>query len=255
MKRGCDVSTFQAPGLVPWSNYDFGIVRSTYGVRRDKKTEQHAARIREAGIPLGLYHFFLPNQSIEDQIAKFLEVASLVKLGEGDILPCIDVEAYPDQFKGTVPTHWVDVCPAWEPKLLEFAKGLEEKFGQCVFYITQRDWHLLGKPEWVLKCPLWVAHYPKTGSTSPLAKPATPGNKAYAIWQYLVGPLGKTLQDPLTAGAVDQNIANELPLIGENLEQRIPEPPISMADVPFLGLSDQDWAEMEEARDRRCREV
>jgi len=260
--RGCDVSTFQAPTLVPWKNYDFGIVRATYGTTRDKKTVLHASKIREAEKVLGLYHFFLPHQNVDAQLEAFSEVAKAVGLHEGDLMPCVDIEAYPDKFSGSKATHWADVSPFWETPLLNLVMGLERLYGGCICYITQRDWSLLGKPNWVLERPLWVAHYPKTGATSPLAKPATPGNRPYAIWQCMVGPLGKALQSPADAAAVDQNLAvGPLPLIRaetpDDLEITVTQSdiPIDPATVPYVHLTDEDWDEMRAARDLSCREI
>jgi GH25 family lysozyme M1 (1,4-beta-N-acetylmuramidase) len=259
--RGCDVSTFQSPALVNWSNYDFGIVRSTYGSRVDGKVEQHASKIRAAGKTLGLYHFFLPKTGIQAQLDAFCSVAKKVSLGDGDILPCVDIEAYPDQFKGAVATHWAQVDPSWNEPLVEFVMLLEKEFGRSIPYITQRDWSLLGKPEWVLQRPLWVANYPKKGSTSPLKAPATPGLRPYAIWQLMVGPLNKTLQDHTSPVAVDQNIAPApLPLIQRELGVAPTEPAtndqmIDETTIPWVALTDEDWDEMREARDHQLRDV
>jgi GH25 family lysozyme M1 (1,4-beta-N-acetylmuramidase) len=256
--RGCDVSTFQSPTLVNWSNYDFGIVRATYGSRKDGKTVAHAQKIREAGKTLGLYHFFLPKTDLDAQLKAYCEAADSVALGDNDILPCIDIETYPDQFSGNRAIHWAEVSPSWNEPLERFIGMVEKSFGGTIPYITQRDWHLLGKPDWVLKRPLWVAHYPKIGSKSPLNAPATPGSRPYAIWQLMVGPLGKTLQDPQHPAAVDQNITSgPLPLIKGTdplvSEDTSTEEPIDMGAIPFIGLTDDDWEEMRAARDAQVR--
>jgi hypothetical protein len=247
---------------VNWNNYDFGIAKATYGARKDAKTVLHAEKIRAAGKTLGIYHFFLPNTAVQAQLDAFYEVATAVSLGDGDIVPCIDIEAYPDKFKGKVPTHYCQVSPSWAEPLTEFIYQIEKRFGSCMPYITQLDWSLLGKPSWLLQRPLWVAHYPKIGSTVPLKAPATPGNRPYTIWQLMVGPLGKSLQDPQNPAAVDQNVSNgPLPLIDMNLETSaqlvtlldMPSP-IAETGIPFIGLSDEDWEEMRIARDRHFQE-
>jgi hypothetical protein len=259
MLRGCDVSTFHAPGLVPWQNYDFGIVRATYGVKADGKAAAHVAKIRKAKKVLGLYHFFLPHQNVASQVEAFGMVAKDAGLTEGDLLPCVDIEAYPDKFSGSTPTHWADVSPLWEPQLRDLVTSLERIYGGCICYITHRDWILLGQPGWVLERPLWVAHYPKTGSRLPLDHPATPGKRPYAIWQCMVGPLNESLQAPQDPSAVDQNIApGPLPLIcaqGQAITPSREPQSIDPNTIPFVRLRDEDWLEMEEARDRRCREI
>jgi hypothetical protein len=255
--RGCDVSTFQDPSLVNWFKYDFGIARATYGTLGDKRVAAHAGRIRAAKKRLGLYHFFLFNRPVTDQFEAFAKVADAVSFGEGDILPCIDVEAFPDRFAGGRPTHYCQVEASWNSALQEFAELMDSKFGGCILYITQRDWGLLGQPSWILGHPLWVANYPKAGATAPLKAPATPANRPYTIWQCMVGPLDKQLQDPNNPRAVDQNITSgELPLIGTSLQgdsagitdtSDVAAPP---SRVPYLLLTDEDWSEMQAARDR-----
>jgi hypothetical protein len=105
-----------------------------------------------------------------------MAAARAADMRPGDIVPALDVEADP------VPTMQ-QVSPAWEPKVRRMAEALTVAFGaQCLIYITQREWGMLGKPYWVLDYPLWCAHY--TGAS----RPATPGGIAPAIWQHRVGP-------------------------------------------------------------------
>ena len=255
--RGCDVSQFQSPSLVDWRQFDFGIVRMSYGARPDKHAQEHVKRIRTAGKMVGAYHFMLPNSSFEKQRDVFLAQATQAHLGEGDLLPCLDIEAYPDRFKVQIPTHWAQVSRTWADEdtdvLLQFRDEFDRIFGGFIPYITQRDWHLLGKPEWLLERPLWVAHYPATGSTVPLARAATPGNRPWRIWQQMVGPLSKRVQDPTNPKAVDQNVASSLlPLIGERTQPQIPSAAPEDPPIPWLPiwLSDDDWAELRKARDR-----
>lgn len=253
--HGCDVSVFQDPRLVDWNQRDFGIVRATYGTSPDKRTLQHVERIRAAGKVAGLYHFFRPDQSIDAQLETFGRVAEAVALGPGDMLPCVDVEDYPDQWSGGVAKHWAPVAHAWEAPLTELVAGLTERFGGVVLYVTQRDWGRLGKPDWALKLPLWVANYPRKGATSPLKSPATPGNVPWRLWQWLVGPLGQTLQDHTHKLAVDQNIATSpLPLIGETAVEVVPEPYETERAIPYCLLTDEDWDEMRAARDQHVLE-
>lgn len=237
---GCDVSTYQSPALVDWTKRDFGIVRATYGTSRDKRALEHVARIRGAGKTVGLYHFFRADQAVAKQADTFLQVAHEAGLGPGDILPCIDVEDFPGHQLGPGDTM---ALAAFEAAL----KG----FGGVVYYVTQRDWHRLGKPAWMLEKPLWVAHYPSKGSTKPLAKPATPNAAPWRIWQWLVGPLGVSLQQHDHPQAVDQNVATSpLPTIGE-AKTKADDQPIDAASIPFVHLTDDDWEEMAEARDHR----
>lgn len=239
--KGCDVSVFQAPTLVPWRDYDFGICRATYGKSPDKKVLQHVEAIRNGGAVLGLYHFFRADQDVDQQYDVFRSVAQQAGLGVGELLPCIDIEDFPGHTIG----------PADAPKAEAFAARCDTDFGGAIIYITQRDWHRLGKPAWVLDRPLWVAHYPGKGSTSILTKPATPNGAPWRIWQCMVGRLGTGTQDHTDKLAVDQNLASDpLPLIESQTrcDSQIPE-------VPWVGITDEAYEEMREARDRHIREM
>jgi len=205
---GIDVSHHQAPAALPWAAFaessSFCICRGSYGTMKDRVTAEHVKRARGAGLKVGLYHFFRPSQSVTDQLAVFRAQLDLAKIGAGDIIPVIDVEA--DPLPKATP-----VSPAWQGSVLEFVDAMVSELGDCMVYITQREFNQLGAPAWLLTRPLWVAHY--TGA----AKPATPGNKPWTIWQHRVGPY-----DPNGPGGydtahpvLDQNrLSGALPLIG-----------------------------------------
>lgn len=245
--RGCDVSVFQSPGLVDWRAQDFGIARATYGTKADKTALEHVKRIRAAGKTVGLYHFFRADQAVTAQVDAFAAVATAAGLTAGDLLPCIDVEDYPGHTIG----------PLDVPSLTLLDEQIRNHFGGSIIYTTQRDWHRLGKPAWYLERPLWVAHYPKAGSTLPLANAATPAGVPWRIHQCIVGPIvaGGWKQDPTNPIAVDQNLAlSPLPLIAAEEPKQVLDPVVE-SQIPWVGLTDDDWSEMTEARDRRVREL
>jgi GH25 family lysozyme M1 (1,4-beta-N-acetylmuramidase) len=232
---------WQPPALVDWRAQDFGIVRATYGAKPDRLALEHVKRVRGAGKVVGLYHFFLGHLEVRPQVDAFLSVAEKAGLTVGDLLPAIDVEDYPGHV----------ISPADLPALTSFDAQIRSHFAGSMIYTTQRDWARIGKPAWYLERPLWVAHYPKLGSKLPLAKAATPGGAPWRIHQCIVGPIvpGAYLQAPKHARAVDQNIATEpLPVI------RLQAEPEADPAVPWLFLTDDDWAEMQNARDIRARD-
>jgi hypothetical protein len=96
-----------------------------------------------------------------------------VGLRAGDICPALDVEDDPNV---------ATIAPAWQEQLRTFLGGMMSSFGEAMVYVTQRDFGRLGKPDFVLDRPLWVAHY------TPAPLPATPGGKPCVIWQRRVGP-------------------------------------------------------------------
>jgi hypothetical protein len=178
---GCDVSHFQstsAPGGIAWpilaKGCQFVIVRATYGTWKDPSAIGHIARARDAGMQVGLYHFFRSSQPVADQLTAFCAAAHDVGMRSGDICPALDVED--DGAKGP------KIDPSWQDGVRAMLNGLVDSFGEALCYITQRDFGRLGKPAFVLNRPLWVAHYTSTSA------PATPGNKPWAIWQHRVGP-------------------------------------------------------------------
>lgn len=179
---GIDVSHHQAPASLPWNiirqSSDFCIVRATYGSKlRDRQCAEHIRRARAAELLVGLYHFFRPSQPVHEQLALFRSVAQAADYRRGDIVPALDIEHDP------IPEPGTNVSPAWEPGVRQFAEALAAEFGALpIIYITQREWHMLGKPGWVLGHPLWVAHY------TAAAKPATPGGIVPLIWQHRVAP-------------------------------------------------------------------
>lgn len=203
---GIDVSHHQAPASLPWAKFAAGagfcICRGSYGQMRDRVTAEHVKRARAAGLKVGLYHFFRPSQDAAAQLAIFRSQLELAGIGIGDIVPALDIEADP------LPTPTA-ASPAWQLDVRFMLDALVEQFGDALVYITQREFNMLGAPAWVLERPLWVANY--TGA----AKPFTPGNKAWAIWQHRVGPFvpdgagGYDKQHP----DLDQNRLTTLPLI------------------------------------------
>ncbi len=228
---GVDVSHHQNPTLLPWSRFaessSFAIVRGSYGTMKDRVTAEHVRRARAVGLKVGLYHFFRPSQLVRHQLATFRAQLELAQIGVGDIVPTIDVEADPMPKPGT------HVSPAWQGSVLEFIDAMVSELGDCMVYITQREFGMLGAPEWLLTFPLWVAHYTQA------AKPATPGNRPWTLWQHRVGPYvplgpgGYDKANPL----LDQNHAVELPLVES----------LSLEPVAQPAPTDEDDAGLEEA--------
>lgn len=232
---GIDLSHHQVAASQPWSRYerkvDFVICRASYGgLLRDRQVVQHMQHARAIGAKVGLYQFFRPTQSVDQHWDQLRAVADLVRLGEGDIVPALDIEQ--DPLPGP---HGIPVSPAWAPKCEELVGRIVEAFGDAMVYITQREWGLLGKPRWVLARPLWVAHY--TGA----AKPATPDDVEPTIWQYRVGPF-----DPQGPGGYDKakpeldhnRGLKPLPLIGqladEGLEDLLEQNVITLPETLII---------------------
>jgi hypothetical protein len=232
LTQGIDLSHHQAPTAVPWERIgaecSFVICRATYGTMRDRQVAEHLRRARAVGAQVGLYHFFRAVQRLDDQLAAFSAAAEAAGYQPGDIVPAIDVEDDPKV---------ADVAPAWAPSVHALALAMQERYGaKPLIYITQRDWHRAGKPLWMLEHPLWVAHY--TGA----AKPATPGNVPWLIWQNRVGPFQPGgpggLHQP---GLFDHNLCcGELPTITRVTSGATPP----LVTAPLEQPSEPSWEEL-----------
>ena len=210
---GLDVSYCQNPTAINWDRAAetrrFVICRSTYGTQLDTQLVRHAAEVRRVAMTLGIYHFWTEHHEQERQLRAFFSAAKLVRLGPGDLLPCVDIEDHGLR-KHQPPKY--PVRPDWAPRLHAFCTALIVEFGGCVVYISPNDWLRLGKPDWLLELPLWCAHWTER------AAPDTPGNRPYAIWQHRVAPLPGIHEAP-----IDQDRARlPLPVIGDDswLERR-----------------------------------
>ncbi len=179
MKYVVDVSHHQPPASLPWDKFAAGahglIARASYGTMRDGAMVEHLKRARAAGLKVGIYHFYRPSQPMQAQLDVLLAQLDLAKIGSGDIIPTLDVELDP------VPTPQ-PVTKAWQDGVRAMLAALKDRFGNAMVYITQREFNMLGAPEWLLSFPLWVANY----TAAP--KPATPGNRPWTGWQHRVGP-------------------------------------------------------------------
>jgi hypothetical protein len=242
---GVDVSTYQLPSAIPFG-VDFVLARATFGIKPDKRAAAHAEYCR-GRCAFGLYHFFHPSQLVAEQEEAFCSVAKTVDLGEGDLIPWIDVES--PKGDGSMPPR-----PEWCATLLELAGALATRFGQVGFYISQRDWALLGKPSWLPEYPIWAPHW-RTSS----GKPAVAGGVKATLWQYRVGPYNPgalhVIGQERLPNAIDHDRCDGLlPRIVADDEPVQPQPaPVPVVD-PTLELTEDDWLAMRDERDRQIAE-
>jgi len=211
---GIDLSHHQNPAKMPWDTWagkvDFVMVRAAYGATMyDATAGAHVDRARAIGAKVGLYQFFRIGESVDSHLATLHEVMDACRIDDGDIVPALDIEGDP------VPPPGKPVQPSWSGPTEELVGRIVETWGNCLVYITQREWHLMGSPSWVLRRPLWTAHY------TPAAAPATPGGLPATIWQHRVGTFdpsgpGGFFQATADGPQVDQNrLLAPLPLVGQ----------------------------------------
>lgn len=208
---GIDLSHFQDPALLPWASWagkvDFVIARACYGTERDRCTAEHVRRARDIGAKVGLYAFFRNIDTVNDQLSTLHAMADLCRIDDGDIVPAVDIERDPFPAPGRA------VSPDWSAAAQLFVEAIGETWSNALVYMTQREWHQLGAPSWVLRRPLWVAHYTSA------ATPATPGNLPACVWQHRVGDFNTSGPGGLfvnEAPQIDQNrLLAPLPLVGQ----------------------------------------
>lgn len=195
MLEGVDVSHHQAPidwGAVARHRVSFAYCRATYGTRSDRRFLEHAVGSRDAGLNTGAYHFFRQTQGAEEQFEAFDGELERIDTSPGDLAPCVDLE-WNEKYDGKV-----------NPDLFNSAGRnvcamTREKWGVCLVYLAPGFWELLGRPDWLLNFPWWVAHW---GVNEPYQPPGAP---AWSLWQYT--NKGRV---PGVAGDVDRNKASEL---------------------------------------------
>lgn len=202
--RGIDVSHHQDPGAINWHalavRHRFVIARATYGTRPDRTCATHIECARGAGLVPGLYHFFRPGQSLAEQIAAFTDLADVLGMGPGWLLPTIDIENNETHDGPFTAARYVEPC--WT-----FVEAMRQRYGGCLIYCNPSDWRALGSPEWLQENHLWLAQWNSPRVTPPFGMPV-------AIHQHKVAPLPGIYE-----GLIDQNVAEgPLPLIaGEPL--------------------------------------
>jgi len=234
-----DVARHQDPATLPWDLYrnkvDAVIVRMTNGVTLDARAIGHTARVREIKAKLGAYSFFRSEQPIKDQFVALQVATDSCHFTSGDVVPALDIED--DEPNGNL------IAPAWSSKAEELVGRIIEEWGDCLVYITQRDFGRLGKPEWVLHRPLWCANYR-------VGKPATPAGMPCVMHQHRVGnfwPEGpggafdgpKQPKSPSEAIApiIDQaRILSPLPLVGSRITDEDRE---KVRQLVALSLADE----------------
>lgn len=152
--HGIDVSKYQ--GNIRWKDVQrmrvrdihisFAFIKATEGLwNTDRQFNSNWKNAREAGMPRGAYHFFLPTKSGKTQAEHFI---SAVKLQHGDLPPVLDIE------------HLYGVKPEIMRREIKiWLQMIEEAYGVTPIIYTYVNFYqnYLGKE--FDEYPLWVAHY------------------------------------------------------------------------------------------------
>lgn len=201
VQLGIDVSHHQPPRSCDWGKLrnegkaEFLIARACYGVKPDVSFVQHVRGAVDAGMVVGAYTFYRQTQSWEEQHVAFEEQLHRVSYGQGNLVPCVDLE-WNDSYDGPVDRK------KFNTEARALCERLAADYGQCLVYFAPGFYEVLQRPAWLLDHAWWVAHY--TREPEPWSLPG----KDWAIWQY-----SGSGQLPGYAGALDLNRARSLPLI------------------------------------------
>lgn len=199
MLFGIDVSHHQKPSAFDWArikdSQSFCFARASYGIKPDEAFVRHFTGARDAGLIVGAYTFFRQSEPWEKQYEVFGDQLRRVRFGVGNIVPVVDLE-WNEPFDGPVkPGKLNDGAQALMQRLMSDYSG-------CMAYLSPSFYEVLGKPEWLLSYPWWIAHYTQN------AEPWCPYKKDWTIWQYTsVGRLAGF------SGPLDLNRAYGLPLV------------------------------------------
>lgn len=152
--HGIDVSWYQ--NYIDWPSVEemevkdvkigFAFIKATEGISNvDKQFRRNWKKAKEAGLPRGAYHFFLPNKSGKMQAQNFI---TSVKLQPGDLPPVLDIE----QLYGVSATKMRKEIQEWLVAVEDYYKIKPIIYTSVSFYTDYLD----GQFD---KYPLWAAHY------------------------------------------------------------------------------------------------
>lgn len=169
--HGIDVSRYQKE--ISWADVKemkvknvavgFAFIKATEGFDiTDEQFEENIRAARQAGIPAGAYHYFIPSESGKMQAQHFLETVDLKK---GDLPPVLDIETVSGASVADLQQRVAD----WLDMVQKKYKALPVIYTNADFYKT----FLAGRFD---KYPLWVAHY--------LAKEKPRTDRSWLFWQH-----------------------------------------------------------------------
>ena len=165
---GIDVSEYQ--GKIDWNSVKnqtktqkpivFAIIRSTMGGNaKDKRFDVNMAGARNAGLVVGAYHYYRPNENSQAQAENFIRNVNLKK---GDIIPVVDIELSPS----------VQSWSSLKIGLRNYVTLIEKAYGEKpIIYTGKSIWESQLKEDFS-DCKLWVAAYSPKRREDPTVKNA-----------------------------------------------------------------------------------
>lgn len=169
---GIDVSYYQ--GVINWSSVkaagkQFAIIRVSDGTGfLDPKFVTNWKNAKAAGLAVGAYQFFRPNQDATAQADLFVNQLNAVGFGANDLPPVIDVEVTGGVSGSTVAA-----------RVNTWLNRVKSRTGRLpALYTSPGFWSSIGNPTPSLLPYIWDAHW---GVSCPSLPPAWPRLR---FWQY-----------------------------------------------------------------------
>lgn len=205
MIKFIDISHHQNPKSLNWDfikkEYKYLVVRTQYGIKKDRLFIEHIKNARSHGLKIGAYMFWRSgyNSSSDvnntEQLKVFKEQISAIEgLNDGDFLPVLDLENDMTAKGEVLPENWSEYIK----KSAEMAELLKKEFGGVIIYtypyfLTDR----LKSPDFAKQNPLWIAHYGVKTPSMPRG-----WEDMWSAWQFTTKP------NPATFGKaeIDQNL-------------------------------------------------
>ena len=169
--HGIDVSRYQRN--IDWEavramqdkqvKIGFAFIKATEGLGRvDNSFRQNWFNAKEAKMPRGAYHFFIPSKSGKAQAENFIATVSLTK---GDLPPVLDIETTNGASVAEIQQRTKD----WLLMIEKYYKVKPIIYTNIDFYNNFLD----GKFD---EYPLWIAHY--------LVKDKPRIKRSWSFWQH-----------------------------------------------------------------------
>lgn len=166
--QGIDVSHYQ--GSINWrkvagsGEISYVYIKATEGEKLvDATLRQNLIEARQAGLYVGVYHFFRPNVNVQSQ---FLNFTRNVHPNEVDLIPIVDIE-----HRGK------ESLTSFRSKLKQFVDKVERHYGVRPILYTSRDFYnkYLSGPFTGYKYMI-ARYHPEV--------PELCDNAAFVMWQY-----------------------------------------------------------------------
>ena len=169
--RGIDVSEYQ--GIINWGklksnqkkdSLSFLVVRGTAGKNhRDRFFKSNYREAKKIGIPIGVYHYYRPNERSKEQADYYIQN---IKLSPGDLPPILDIEKISN----------VQSISKLKKGIKNWLEIIEDHYGVKPILYTYTYFYNTYLGDDFSNYKLWIANYSNVNAPLP--------NNNWIIWQY-----------------------------------------------------------------------